>query len=102
VLHAVAELKSNRVMRNVDRIACNNGKLTYECVWGQSAEWTWVCAFGLDVYDWARLGDTANHSRQGCSGFYRRTDNNPPIAASSATRVVHTFENVDRLDPFGG
>jgi len=32
----VQTIKSNRLRGNLDRISCNKGKLTYECVWQQS------------------------------------------------------------------
>lgn len=99
--HAVAALKKNRACANTDRIACNNGNFLYECVWGQDGNRRWVCAFGIDVYGWARLGDTAKYKKRGCCGFYVRSHNLPPIAASSETTLSVRFQNTDTLDPFG-
>jgi hypothetical protein len=54
----VQTIKSNRARDNLDRIVCNKGKLTYECVWQQADDCgPWMCIFAIDIYDW-NLGQT--------------------------------------------
>ena len=44
----VEAIKTNRVKHNLDRICCNKGKLTYECVWRQSDDkCSWCCIFAI-------------------------------------------------------
>ena len=53
----VESIKRNRAFGNIDRIVCNNGKLRYDCVWGEADDHSqWICMFGLDIYDWKDLG----------------------------------------------
>jgi len=58
-LNFVQTIKTNRAKNNLDRICCNKGKLTYECVWAQADnDGPWLCIFALDIYDWKDLGRT--------------------------------------------
>jgi hypothetical protein len=52
----VEELKKNRMAGRMDRIRCNNGKFTYECVWTKADQGEPCCIFGMNIYDWNRLG----------------------------------------------
>jgi hypothetical protein len=48
--------KKNRMAGRMDRIRCNNGKFTYECVWTKADQGEPCCIFGMNIYDWNRLG----------------------------------------------
>jgi hypothetical protein len=58
VPHFVEELKRNRATNTLDRIRCRNAKCRYDCVWIQADRGAWLCIYGLDLYDWIKLGDT--------------------------------------------
>lgn len=97
----VETLKRERAGDNVDCIRCNNGKLRYECVWDRFNDGTWLCAFGVDLYGWADLGDTRNFERRGCAGGYSLPDRTIPARASRARNEAREFKNESPLDPFG-
>ena len=51
------EIKTQRLLQNLDRITSNNGKLTYESVWCKFRDAdVWACVFALNIYDWKDLG----------------------------------------------
>src|SRR5713101_6557271 len=52
-------LKKNRLAGRLDRIHCNNGKFTYECVWTRADEGKECCVFAIKLYDSERLGPTS-------------------------------------------
>jgi hypothetical protein len=99
---AVATIKRNRAWNNLDRIVSNRGQLRYECVWcladdGQS----WLCVFGLDIYDWKDLGhSTAAIPARGCAGMYLLRDSGAPAGASQNRDSLIATINDDELDPF--
>ena len=94
-------LKDNRAAGRLDRIQCNSGKLTYECVWIQSDKGPWMCVFALDLYQWKDLGDVSNFAARGCAGSYVLAEGlRPPLATAAATLSI-AAPNLDPLDPFG-
>jgi hypothetical protein len=63
-------VKTRTEAGNVDRIVSNKGAMSYSCVWGRPVpSGPWLCAFGLDVYDWKDLGEPPIQQRD-CLGFY--------------------------------
>lgn len=97
----VKELKRNRATATLDRIVCRNGKCRYECVWTQADNGTWMCVYGLDLYNWIDLGDK-NFEPRGCVGTYIRPSGGVPSGASRSTRLEFPVATGGRLDPFGG
>lgn len=97
----VKELKRNRATGTLDRIECRNGKCRYECVWSQADNGTWICIYGLDLYQWINLGDTSSFEPRGCVGSYIRPGGGVPLGATRTTRLEFRVVNRDRLDPFG-
>jgi hypothetical protein len=98
----VETIKTNRAKNNLDRISCNRGKLTYECVWSQADnEGPWRCVFALDIYDWKDLGRTRFQPARGCAGFYITASGDAPAAATTAVSSPIIIPNFDPLDPFG-
>jgi hypothetical protein len=97
----VQTIKSNRARDNLDRIVCNKGKLTYECVWQQADNGgPWMCIFALDIYDWKDLGRTGMLPARGCAGFYMTPTLTAPAGASRAVASPIVIPSSDRLDPF--
>ena len=48
----VQTIRSNRLRGNLDRIVCNKGNLTYECVWQQADNGgAWMCIFA-STFSW--------------------------------------------------
>lgn len=97
----VKELKRNRATNTLDRVLCRNGKCRYESVWAQADNGKWICIYGLDLYGWISLGDTATFEARGCVGAYRRPEGGTPASATCATRLEFPISNYDRLNPFG-
>lgn len=94
----VRAIRTNR-SKGLDRIVTRSGKCTYECVWLESDDGRWFCAFALDVYRWAELGDTARFGRRGCFGMYVPTDGQVSLGATRGLRPGD--EQVETpLDPF--
>ena len=91
-------IKKNRIVKNLDRIVCNNGKLQYDCVWMRMDDGKWCCVFALQVYDWVNLADT-NFTRRGCVGFYCPTAGKP-VNATIATDLEFVVPNDDLLNAF--
>lgn len=99
----VETIKSNRRRDNLDRISCNKGKLTYECVWQQADNGgPWMCIFALDIYDWKDLGRTPGLPARGCAGFYITAAQTVPANATRAVKSSIIVPNSDRLDAFAG
>lgn len=96
----VKELKRNRATGTLDRIVCRNSKCRYECVWSQADSGTWICIYGLDLYQWIDLGDTTNFEPRGCVGSYIRSGGGIPAGATRTTRLEFPVTNRGRLDPF--
>jgi hypothetical protein len=97
----VQTIKEQRALGNLDRIAANNGKLTYECVWATTDDGArWLCLFALNLYDWKGLGRTPLAPARGCAGFYTVSDRTPPEAAARRRRTSIAIPNLDQLDPF--
>lgn len=99
---AVATIKRNRAWNNLDRIVSNRGQLRYECVWCLADDGrSWLCVFGLDIYDWKDLGhSTAAIPARGCAGIYSIKDSAAPAGASQSRDSVIAPINDDELDPF--
>ena len=97
----VKTLKVNRSVRNVDRIESNNGKMEYECVWQQSDTGSWMCIFGLNIYDWKDMGAIQSFPARGCVGFYATPSGSAPSNATRATAISVLIPNYDPLDAFG-
>jgi hypothetical protein len=99
---AVAAIKRNRVSGNLDGVVSNNGKLRHECVWCQADDGeAWICAFGLDIYDWKDLGSHANGiPARGCVGIYALADRSAPDTASRDLASRRLVPNIDTLDAF--
>jgi hypothetical protein len=97
----VRVLKENRAADRLDRIQCNNGKLTYECVWVQLDSGPWMCIFAVNLYDWKDLGDVNNFDARGCAGSYCVPEGSRPSLATTATKLQLEIRNLDPLDPFG-
>jgi hypothetical protein len=69
----VQTIKEQRMRNALDLIIANNGKLVYECVWGEeNRKSCWFCFFALDIYNWKNLGRTPYQLARGCAGCYRR------------------------------
>src|SRR5262249_736187 len=97
----VETVKSNRARGNLDRISCNKGKLTYECVWHQADNGgPWLCIFALDIYDWKDLGRTPLGPGRGCAGFYVKPSGSVPVAATKAVKSSIIISTSDRFDAF--
>ena len=97
----VEAIKYNRRRENLDRISCNKGKLTYECVWQQADnDGPWMCIFALDIYDWKDLGRTPGQPARGCAGFYTTPAKTVPVNATRAMQSSIIVPNGDRLDAF--
>jgi len=97
----VQTIKSNRLRGNLDRISCNKGKLTYECVWQQSDNGgPWMCMFALDIYDWKDLGRTGVLPARGCAGYYVTPTGSAPAGATRAVKSSIIIPTTDRLDAF--
>jgi hypothetical protein len=97
----VQAIKDNRAKNNLDRIQCNKGNLTYECVWNQADNnGPWMCFFALDVYDWKDLGKTRSQDARGCAGYYVLPSGAVPSEATLGAADRNIASNVDVLDPF--
>lgn len=97
----VETIKSNRLRDNLDRISCNKGKLTYECVWQQADNGgPWMCIFALDIYDWKDLGRTGILPARGCAGFYITPTQTVPANGTKAVKSSIIIPTSDRLDAF--
>jgi len=97
----VQTIKANRAKGNVDRIECNRGNLTYECVWCRADNsGPWACFFALNVYDWKDLGHARGQAARGCAGSYSLLLSAAPERASIADRDTANASGDDLLDPF--
>jgi len=97
----IQTIKSNRLRGNLDRIVCNKGKMTYECVWQQADNsGPWMCIFALDIYDWKDLGRTGALPARGCAGFYLTPTRSVPANATKALASAIIVPTSDRLDAF--
>lgn len=95
---AVAVIKKNRAISQIDRIECRNGKCVYECVW-QMYDGQWMCVFALNIYNWKELGESMYFAPRGCVGFYL-PENGCPDNAAKGTIMEIPILNANRLDPF--
>lgn len=97
----VQALKTNRAIKNTDRVSCNKGQVTYECVWYQADNGgSWMCFFGLDIYDWKDLGHKRGYNPRGCAGAYSLLSRLAPADAAKGIANVGSGRNEDKLDPF--
>ena len=96
----VEVLKKNRVVRCLDGIVCNNGKMTYECVWVRMDNGKRACVFGLQIYNWANLGDHVHFPKRGCVGWYQPASGRPTLG-TIGTELEFEIANVESLDAFG-
>jgi hypothetical protein len=92
-------IKKNRVARCIDRIVCNNGRCSYECVWVQMDRGPWACVFALQIYNWSTLADKHFVAR-GCTGYYEPLSGRPANGTKWTVLEV-PFSNLEPLDPFG-
>jgi len=93
-------LKQHRVQDLLDGIVCRGDRLRYECVWLPiKAPGGWRCVFCMDLYDWARLGDTRHYPRRGCVGYYV-PDSGMPATATRGAPYPFPISNDEPLDPF--
>jgi hypothetical protein len=95
---AVAIIKKNRAVEQIDRIECRNKQCVYECVWQESGT-QWMCVFALNICDWKKLGNSKDFAPRGCVGFYF-PENGCPNKAAKGTTMEIPILNHDRLDPF--
>jgi hypothetical protein len=97
----VHEIKTQRALGNLDRIATNNGKVIYECVWCRFPDAdVWACVFALNIHDWKDLGRTPGQPARGCAGSYILPSQRSPIGATLARHTSIIIPNVDKHDPF--
>jgi hypothetical protein len=96
----VEVIKANRAKSNLDRIITNNRKMTYECVWLNLDDGTWICIFALDIYAWRDMGDPS-FGHRGCVGAYRTAAGVAPANATLAVAETTGIPSADPLDPFG-
>jgi hypothetical protein len=97
----VETIKRNRMTNALDRIRANKGKLTYECVWGQSDnKGPWLCIFALNIYNWKDLGRTPYNPARGCAGFYVMQSGSVPATATQVSSSRILIPNTDPFDPF--
>ncbi len=92
------ELKCNRTAKRIDTIRAYGGKCRYECFWGRTSTGDWICIFGLNVYNWERLGDR-RFRRRGCVGFYLSAADKPQDA-TTMTGLEFPTPSGEPLDPF--
>jgi hypothetical protein len=98
----VRTIRLNRFKENLDRIECNKGKLTYECVWCQSDNnGPWLCMFALDIYDWKDLGRTPHLPARGCAGYYVMPSGAAPVLAMKGKSSTIILPDSNPLDAFG-
>jgi len=94
-------LKDNRKIQNVDRLHAYNGKFRFEVVWGAfDGQGGYFAAFGVDIYEWHRLGDNVLGRPQGCLGTYRTDGDVTPAGASIAPGIELGFRWKEPLNPF--
>jgi len=97
----VHEIKTQRLLQNLDRITCNNGKLIYESVWCKFRDAdVWACVFALNIYDWKDLGLTPGQPPRGCAGSYILPSGLPPASATQMKHTSITIPSIDKLDAF--
>jgi len=97
----VHEIKTQRLLQNLDRITSNNGKLTYESVWCKFRDAdVWACVFALNIYDWKDLGMTPGQPPRGCVGSYILPSELPPVGATQMKTTSIIIPSIDRLDAF--
>ena len=96
----VHDLKKASMAHTVDPVLVCNEKCRYECTWALSDHGeSWVCLFGLKLYDWSRIGDASVAEERGCVGIYAPLSGKP-ATASEITRLELSVENLRRLQPF--
>lgn len=96
----VRSLKKASIAHTTDSLIVRNETCHYECTWGLSDRGeAWVCLFGLQLYDWSRIGDASVAEERGCVGMYV-APSGKPAAASKITRLEFPVPNVKPLHPF--
>ena len=96
----VEQLKKAHVADTYDAVVIRNEKCRYECTWGLSdRSEAWCCLFGLQLYDWSRIGDSSVAKGRGCVGMYV-PPSGKPATASRITRLEFPVPNVRTLHPF--
>jgi hypothetical protein len=99
----VETIKRNRIKNSLDRIRANKGKLTYECVWGQSDnKGPWLCIFALNIYNWKDLGKMPFNPARGCAGCYVMQSGSVPATATQVSFSRILIPSTNPFDPFGG
>ncbi len=95
----VQTIKEQRIRNALDRIVANNGKLVYECAWGEADDRScWFCIFAINIYDWKNLGHTQYQPARGCAGCYQLPKPPPSATIVGSSRLI--LPNCDPLDPF--
>jgi len=85
----------------VDRIHAYKGNFRFEAVWFTADNGvTKVAVFGIDIYNWHRLGDEVLGRPQGCIGSYGIEGDIIPDRASVATARELSFRYNEPLNPF--
>lgn len=97
-LQFVEIIKKNRAADRLDRIQCNNGKFTYECVWTHLDDGRDCCVFAIQVYDWQKLGP-AHRPRSSGVGLYYPQKGRPIMGAKEVTIEI-AASNCNPFDAF--
>lgn len=94
----VEVIKKNRKAARLDRIHCNNGKFTYECVWTTCDTGQDCCVFAIQLYDWQKLGPTTRPSGS-CVGLYLPQNGRPTHGTQEASIEIPIL-NLEPFDAF--
>jgi hypothetical protein len=94
-----AEIKKNRIARNIDVIEFCNQKCRYESVFVRLDNGAPVCFWALRLYEWEKLADSRWPGTHGCIGSYYPPAGIPSTAAKG-TNLDFPFPNKDPLNPF--
>jgi hypothetical protein len=97
-LDFVEVIKKNRKAGRLDRIECNNGKFTYECVWSRADDGRECCVFALRLYDWQKLGP-AGRPTSSCVGLYLPAYGRPASGTLEAAIEI-SIVSLDSLNAF--
>jgi hypothetical protein len=97
-INFVEVIKKNRKAGRLDRIHCNNGKFTFECVWAKTDDERECCIFALQLYDWQRLGPI-NRPRSSCVGLYLPEKGRPTLGTQEVTIEIPLL-NAEPFDAF--
>lgn len=91
-------VRRNRDAGDLDRLVCRNGKCRFECVWTRLDNGVEMCAFALQIYDWAELGDSVSFPRRGCVGSYSPAAGAPALATFERIRSSEISGRLNAFD----